>query len=151
MTSRPQVITLVLENRLTDLLTSFSSSSPLAGGVCGPEDADLFFSDFEEEIALALELCAMCPIRELCLKSALVANEEGIWGGTTNLQREQMQASTVGQALPDLETATAELQIIMGSNATEVAQKYHVERRTVHRWRHAIQANDFASSLLRVS
>jgi hypothetical protein len=33
------------------------------------------------------ELCNGCPVRAACLLDALVRGEQGIWGGTTEVQR----------------------------------------------------------------
>jgi hypothetical protein len=43
---------------------------------------DYFFSDDVAEIAEAKEICAVCPVRKYCLKSALNNKEVwGVWGG----------------------------------------------------------------------
>lgn len=44
------------------------------------------------ETALALRVCADCPVRDLCLKEALAQGPscEGIWGGTTHAERRKM-------------------------------------------------------------
>ena len=44
------------------------------------------------ETALALRVCADCPVRDLCLKEALSQGPscEGIWGGTTQSERRKM-------------------------------------------------------------
>lgn len=44
------------------------------------------------ETALALRVCADCPVKDLCLKEALAQGPscEGIWGGTTHAERRKM-------------------------------------------------------------
>jgi WhiB family redox-sensing transcriptional regulator len=57
-------------------------------GACRESDPDLFFSGAREEEALALAICASCPVRLECLDYALEARERfGIWGGMTEKQR----------------------------------------------------------------
>ena len=49
---------------------------------CHNADADLFFSEQREEIALAKSLCAGCPVRQQCLDAAISRQEPcGVWGG----------------------------------------------------------------------
>lgn len=43
---------------------------------------DNFFSEDPAEVAVAKEICAACPVRELCLQAALNNKEVwGVWGG----------------------------------------------------------------------
>ena len=41
--------------------------------------------------AYAKQLCAGCPVSALCLDKAMRDREEGIWGGTTDVQRETIR------------------------------------------------------------
>lgn len=59
---------------------------------CANEDADMFFADDEESpnmtlIGLAKLVCALCPIKDLCLQKAIQEELDGIWGGTTTRER----------------------------------------------------------------
>lgn len=36
------------------------------------------------------EICGSCPVRDQCLKYALIYSEFGIWGGTTKESRDQL-------------------------------------------------------------
>ena len=50
-------------------------------------DPDLFFSTDIREIERAKEICAGCPVADLCLKYALDNDErEGIWSGLNGVQ-----------------------------------------------------------------
>lgn len=42
---------------------------------------------FESDQTLALAICEECPVRLLCRNFALVHDEYGIWGGTTDKER----------------------------------------------------------------
>lgn len=37
----------------------------------------------------AMELCALCAVRTTCYCYATIRNERGIWGGTTEQERDQ--------------------------------------------------------------
>jgi WhiB family redox-sensing transcriptional regulator len=68
-------------------------------------DPDLFFPISEEgpslrQIAAAKAVCASCAQLPACLRQALDGNEEGIWGGTTKLERDAMRR--YGQAVSRL-------------------------------------------------
>jgi|GEM_PF-298208 len=147
MTARPLVMNLVLENSLASLAEKLSTSLALSGGRCQPVDSDLFFSDEPGEIAAALVICESCPIKNECLKVALDSSAIGVWGGTTRAERDLMN-SKIGMAeLPTLDEAKVELRKIMTQEASELAAQYHVERRTVQRWRTMIRSNQFAAEL----
>lgn len=57
-----------------------------------------FFPDVGDDAALARRICAGCPVREECLRSALANHEEfGIWGGAGgNTRRIFARLATVG-------------------------------------------------------
>jgi len=43
---------------------------------------DLFFAEGPVQLAAAKELCAHCPVRDVCLAGALERREPyGVWGG----------------------------------------------------------------------
>lgn len=70
---------------------------PAVHGNCYGEDPETFFPDEQrghrgEAAAIAKAICAGCPIKPTCL--ALGQGEEGIWGGTTRLERERARLST---------------------------------------------------------
>jgi WhiB family redox-sensing transcriptional regulator len=59
---------------------------------CVGEEPDMFFADDEESpnetlILLAKLVCAVCPLKELCLQKAIDEDLDGIWGGTTTRER----------------------------------------------------------------
>jgi len=46
--------------------------------------------------ALAVILCAACPVRRACLDHALTVPERhGVWGGTTPAERSEMRPGTL--------------------------------------------------------
>lgn len=49
---------------------------------CRVADADLWFAECPAELELAKALCAECPVRQRCLRTALERGEPwGVWGG----------------------------------------------------------------------
>lgn len=64
---------------------------------CTPMDADLFYAPHGERTDsdarrdredAAKSICAACPVRAECLTYALETRQhEGIWGGTTEIER----------------------------------------------------------------
>jgi len=80
-----------MENKMSEL-SSRSSWWGLAS--CQGVNPDLFFPASEQDATPALEICASCPVREVCLEHALTSEErEGIWGATTPRQRREMRRS----------------------------------------------------------
>jgi hypothetical protein len=63
-----------------------------ADGACvDTDDPDAWFparTAPPDEIADALALCAGCPVRRSCLAAGLLGGEYGLWGGTTEAQRD---------------------------------------------------------------
>lgn len=41
----------------------------------------------------ALRTCGTCPVRRECLAYALANKVEGVWGGTTDIDRKHLQAA----------------------------------------------------------
>lgn len=55
---------------------------------CRSSDVELFYSDEPERRAMALALCASCPVRTDCREAARASGEHfGVWGGQTETQR----------------------------------------------------------------
>ena len=59
---------------------------------CRDADTDVFFPTAEADAAAAKAICALCPVREECLESALEASPapEGVWGGLTRVERHRL-------------------------------------------------------------
>ena len=61
-------------------------------GACNGLDPAVFFPDSEENADEAKAICHICPVRLSCLEHALVMRErDGVWGGTTEKERERMR------------------------------------------------------------
>ncbi len=59
-----------------------------AQSVCGQVDPEVWFPEKGGNPAPAKRACAVCPVRVLCLGTALVGGEPfGVWGGLTVAER----------------------------------------------------------------
>ena len=68
------------------------------GAKCAGYDANLFVSDNRGHTKLvdiynAKQVCRGCPIREKCLDYAIRNDMQGVWGGTTESDRDLMRRS----------------------------------------------------------
>jgi WhiB family redox-sensing transcriptional regulator len=73
--------------------------------LCSTTDPEIFFPQDVEfngrttaspkyhNLAAAKELCSKCPLQIQCLEYAIRNSEMGIWGGTTESQREGLRRS----------------------------------------------------------
>lgn len=53
---------------------------------------DIMYPHHSRPAPEAVSLCDACPVRDVCLETALADNEqEGVWGGTTEKERRRMQ------------------------------------------------------------
>ena len=58
-------------------------------------DPDMWFPPEKArrtQLVVALTMCASCPVRRSCLAAGMRAGEAGIWGGTTELERDAARA-----------------------------------------------------------
>lgn len=60
-------------------------------GACVGADPDMWFPPKHASNQTARHICSDCPVRLTCLRYSLDHNETGIWGGTTDYQRQQMK------------------------------------------------------------
>lgn len=66
---------------------------------CAGTDTEVFFSEDEERPSkertaretLAKAICKPCPVKQVCLQSALDNDEVGVWGETDTQQRRKMR------------------------------------------------------------
>lgn len=71
--------------------------------LCSTTDPEMFFPQEVEfygrkttspkyfNLSAAKELCSQCPLQVQCLRYAIRNSEVGIWGGTTESQRESLR------------------------------------------------------------
>lgn len=57
---------------------------------CVGVDPELFYPDKDEDTEAKL-VCFDCPVRAICLETAIKRGEVGIWGGANDKQRESLR------------------------------------------------------------
>jgi WhiB family transcriptional regulator, redox-sensing transcriptional regulator len=79
----------------------FAGGSPgwMPRGACQGEDPELFFPVTAAGPALAQvfaakAVCFRCAVRAACMSYALATGQAGIWGGTTQEERDAMRQSS---------------------------------------------------------
>lgn len=82
---------------LTELLESAATGEPSAAMACSGLPPSWFFPERDDGTdnhgARAKAACAVCPVREACLLSAVQRNEPaGIWGGAGEARRRRLRA-----------------------------------------------------------
>ena len=63
-------------------------------------DSEIFFPDRDSRDVSYKKCCFDCPVRAECLEYALVYDQYGIWGGTTEKERRRIPRFKI-QALKD--------------------------------------------------
>ena len=58
--------------------------------LCAETLPDEFFPNQGESPKRAKLICAQCDVRDECLAAALKGREQGVWGGTTEAERDQI-------------------------------------------------------------
>lgn len=94
-----------LNSRRGPSLQSLLDPAWMRGAVCASVDPEMWFEESDTSVARrAISLCHQCPVRQMCLASALVFREEyGISGGLTPSQRRPLEQRLMrGQALGDV-------------------------------------------------
>jgi WhiB family transcriptional regulator, redox-sensing transcriptional regulator len=84
----------LLGELLMPIDNAFTSAGWMSRGACRREDPDLFFPISERAahvVAAAKAVCGACAVRASCLAFALQTSQDGIWGGTTSLERHAMR------------------------------------------------------------
>lgn len=57
----------------------------------------------------AMEVCASCPVRQMCQSYAQMWDDQGVWGGSTDDEREQRRMVTLPAEWADMTLPGLEL------------------------------------------
>lgn len=79
----------MLINLLADLQDMAAETEWMSWALCSEIDPELFFPEKGGSPRRAKQICANCPVRQECLEYALKHGDTGVWGGTTESQRER--------------------------------------------------------------
>jgi WhiB family transcriptional regulator, redox-sensing transcriptional regulator len=81
--------------------SEFADGSPgwMPAGACRGEDPELFFpitvvGPALAQVFAAKAVCFRCVVRAACMSYALATRQAGIWGGTTQEERDAMRPSS---------------------------------------------------------
>lgn len=58
----------------------------------GTDDPGFYSADETVQEATAKAVCGSCPVRRSCLASALLHDDQGVWGGLTQTARNELAA-----------------------------------------------------------
>ena len=110
-TTRPQLSVPALSDDLREQLTDNVSNGWQDSAACGSVIDDAWFPELCQPSlrSAAVRRCGRCPVRRSCLAFALAEGEEyGVWGGTTEVQRDALRIDLAdGVAVVDvLDSAT---------------------------------------------
>ncbi len=56
-------------------------TAPELDWACAGLEPDQFFPEDDATLALARNVCAGCPLRDICRELGLARGESGVWGG----------------------------------------------------------------------
>jgi WhiB family redox-sensing transcriptional regulator len=98
--SDPTAEQLLASARSTFGIPMGSSIAWMAEGACVARPEIDWFPTYGEPADEAKAVCGGCRVRETCLDQAIKRHEYGVWGGTTERERESLRS-------PDKRRATA--------------------------------------------
>lgn len=75
----------------------------VAQAACRDADPKLFDAVSAFEAQAALQICKGCPVKGTCLQEALDedVNPDGVWGGTTQLERRKLRRHGTLEPVPE--------------------------------------------------
>lgn len=56
---------------------------------CAGAPLDIFFSEDKSDVEFCKDICSTCPVKLECLQDALANEDEGVRGGSTQIEREK--------------------------------------------------------------
>lgn len=98
----------------------------------GPE---IFFPKVGASNAEAKAICERCPVKQECLDLALSlpGRVAGVWGGTSETERRELQVRKPGRQ-PGFDAKVGQL-VTAGFTNSEIADELGISKRTVERAR----------------
>lgn len=120
--------------------------------LCRQVDPELFFPDKGEWISslIARKICASCPVIQRCHAAAVRNGEYGVWGGTTEKQRQASGARPA--APPSRRRRIGEVINVLHSrdlSVPDIAEQAGCTERTVYRHLARVRGNPDTSGSAR--
>lgn len=135
MAKRPQVVELAIQGKLEELDRDLGTPEFFVDAGCKDSDPALFFDESSSKIARAKEVCASCPIQQMCLKWALENAEDGVYGGMTPRERKKKRAGVDIIDINDIRIMREQRDLILGEALDKAIAHFKVNERTIYRWR----------------
>lgn len=67
------------------------NSIDMEQAACKTADPEIFFDGNRDNVATAKSYCGICPVVLQCFTYALANSEQGVWGGTTESERNRVR------------------------------------------------------------
>ncbi len=139
MAKTPISVKLAKQGVLHAVLLTDSQKALTAEAACVGEDPELFFSEATRNVAKAKLVCMDCPIKEACASWAIQHEEFGVFGGLSSNERQLMRGGKPVIDPLEVDACKHELNFLTTAAASEVAEHFDVDVRTVVRWRRIIR------------
>jgi len=139
MTSRPIVLQIALDGKLSQIFGTLNLPSFSDGANCTEQDPELFFSEDFKDIRQAKAVCNGCPLISQCKDWAMSHENYGVWGGMS--AKERFLARGGVEALETQEIVLARQQFfeILSLPLSSLSQRFGVTERTIVRWKNTLR------------
>lgn len=81
----------------------------------------------QKRIDEAIAVCSSCPIQETCLDYALKAEPYGIWGGTTEIEREYLRSKLKIECVREITLGRVARKARLGFMSPSLASNYDMQ------------------------
>jgi WhiB family redox-sensing transcriptional regulator len=145
MTKRPAIINLAIQGKLELLDRDLGTPAFFSDANCKDADPTLFFAESNSKIAQAKEVCASCPIQQMCLDWAMQNAEDGVYGSTTPRERKKLRKGADIIDINEIRLMKEQRELILNSALDTAIAYFHVNERTIYRWRQMLNPSQKAS------
>ena len=145
MTKRPEVIQLAIQGKLELLDRDLGTPAFFIDANCKDADPTIFFAESNSKIAQAKQVCAVCPIQQLCLDWAVENAEDGVYGAMTPRERKKLRKGADIIDINEIRQMKDQREIILHSALDTAIAYFKVNERTIYRWRQMLNPEQKAS------
>lgn len=113
-------------------------------GLCRQGDPDLFFPEKGDQTAVseAKKICNLCPVQTECGTWGILYELDGVWGGTSRNERQQLRAKLgIRLATPGGQYQRAAARRIQalamiadGTDVNTITRELDIDRRSIYRY-----------------
>ena len=145
MTKRPEVIQLAIQGKLELLDRDLGTPAFFSNANCKDADPTIFFAESNSKIAQAKQVCAGCPIQQMCLDWAVENAEDGVYGAMTPRERKKIRKGADIIDINEIRQMKDQREIILHSALDTAIAYFKVNERTIYRWRQMLNPEQKAS------